>query len=86
MTDNDLIDALRAGDKSALLGLYERYSEHLRHYISKRYFPRGTDHTEDVIQTTFVRVMECLHTYRATIAVRTWVFSLAGECAIEIKP
>lgn len=78
-TDPDLflVKALKAGDKSALSCLMERYSQSLYRFIY-RYFPH--EHTaQELTQDVFVRCYFHIHQFQANPKARfsTWLYRIA---------
>lgn len=73
--DLPLIEALQAGDDSALNELIDRHREPLHRFIYR--YLRNEAATEDVVQETFVRVYFKAAKYAPKSAVKTWIYAIA---------
>lgn len=73
--DLPLIEALQAGDDSALNELINRHREPL-HRFAFRYL-RDDATVRDVVQETFVRVYFKAAKFRPRSSVKTWVYTIA---------
>lgn len=60
-SDEDLMRSLQAGDSKALGMIYERHSQKVWSYISKRL---PTEVAEDLFQDSFVKIVEKRHSWR----------------------
>lgn len=70
-----LLRAWAAGDKSAGERLFARYYKPLtRFFVNK---VRSTDEVEDLVQRSFMAMVEAAPRFRGTSSVRTWVFGIA---------
>lgn len=73
-TDDDLIAAIARGDTTALATLHDRHGAAIRSVA--RAVAREAE-VEDVVQDTFLAVLEAAHTYRPSGACRPWLFAIA---------
>lgn len=73
--DLPLIQALQAGDDSALNELINRHREPLFHFVYR--FVRDETAARDVVQETFVRVYFGAAKFRPRAAVKTWLYAIA---------
>ena len=73
--DLPLIEALRAGDDSALNGLIHRHREPLFHFVLRYLHDDVT--ARDVVQETFVRVYFKAGKFQPKATVKTWIYSIA---------
>lgn len=77
--DLPLIQAIAAGDDSALDPLMERHHDALLAFIY-RYLGNEAE-ARDAVQETFVRVYFKAGTYRPGCKVKTWIYSIAlNQC------
>lgn len=73
--DLPLIEALQAGNESALNELIDRHRESLL-YFAFRYL-RDETAARDVVQETFVRVFFKAKTFKPRATVKTWIYAIA---------
>ncbi len=73
--DLPLIEALQAGDDSALNELINRHREPLHRFVFHNLRDEATAH--DVVQETFVRVYFKAAKFRPKFAVKTWIYAIA---------
>lgn len=80
-SDLVLIDAYKNGDKEAMGVLIERHSK----YLSTGLFSLIRDPIllEDMIQETWIKVMEKLDSYKRDISFRAWVIQIAKNLYID---
>ena len=81
MSDLDLVRRILAGDESASEAFFADYFPRLYRFALKRL---GGDEqaAEDVVQSTLIRAVRKLHTYRGEAALFTWLCTL---CRREIS-
>ena len=81
MSDLDLVRRVLAGDESASEAFFVEYFPRLYRFARSRL---GGDEqaVEDVVQTTLIRAVRKLHTYRGEAALFTWLCTL---CRREIS-
>jgi RNA polymerase sigma-70 factor (ECF subfamily) len=73
--DLPLIQALQAGDDSALNELIHRYREPLFHFVYR--YLRNEAATRDVVQEAFVRIYFKAPQFRPRAMVKTWLYAIA---------
>jgi RNA polymerase sigma-70 factor (ECF subfamily) len=80
MSDTDLARRILAGDESASEAFFAEYFQRLYRFARSRL---GGDEqaAEEVVQTTLIRAVRKLHTYRGEAALFTWLCTL---CRREI--
>lgn len=74
-TDLPLIEALQAGDDSALSELMARYGEGLFHFAFRYVHNEWT--AREVVQETFVRVYFKTKKFEPRSSVKTWLYAIA---------
>src|SRR5215813_13712478 len=79
-TDEALVERTRAGDRAALDLLVERY--HPRVYSIALRLLGSREVAEDVLQDTFLRVIERLDSFRGEARFSTWLFRVATNAAL----
>lgn len=84
--DDTAIDALvaraAAGDGAAFAGLYDEYAPRLRRFL--RHQLGDAELAEDLLQRTFVRMIEALPRYeRRGLPFGAWVFRIARNTVID---
>lgn len=83
---DDDIDALvrraSAGDSAAVAGLYDAFAPRVRRFL--RHQLGDDDLAEDLLQRTFVKMIEALPRYRARgLPFGAWVFRIARNAVID---
>lgn len=73
MSDEELLAAWRAGDKLAGAQLFRRYHPALRRFFKSKVGPDN----DDLIQETFLGLLEGLDRFRGDAKVRTLVYAIA---------
>lgn len=73
--DLPLIEALQAGDDSALNELINRHREPLFHFVYR--YLRDEPVAREVVQETFVRVYFKVKTFEPRSLVKTWIYAIA---------
>ena len=78
-----LVDLARDGDDAAFSSIYERFAPRVLRYL--RHEVGDADVAEELMQRTFVRVIEGLATFerRQGIPFAAWVFRIARNAAID---
>jgi RNA polymerase sigma-70 factor (ECF subfamily) len=81
MSDAQLIEAARQGDRHAMAALYEAHSGRVYSVVRRMV---GDDHlAEDVSQDAWVRAFEKLHLFRGDSSFGTWMHRLAVNSALN---
>jgi RNA polymerase sigma-70 factor, ECF subfamily len=78
--DEELVDRARAGDRGALDLLVERHSP--RVYGVALRLVGDREAAEEVLQDTFLHVIERLDTFRGEARFSTWLFRIATNAAL----
>lgn len=75
MTDQELLDGLRASNEAHFNELYDRYFQRIYNFV----YTRIRDHadTEEVVQETFVAVFRSFDNYRGQSALLSWIYGIA---------
>jgi RNA polymerase sigma-70 factor (ECF subfamily) len=80
-SDHELMLSVRDGDLDSLGELFDRHHGRLFGFLVKL-----TGHppsAEDVVQTTFQRMLKYRHTYRDQGSFTAWMYHLARRCAAD---
>lgn len=77
MSDNGLIAACAAGDRSARAMLFERYADAINRFVMRM---RGCDPdaAEDLVHVTFMAAFKAAASFRGG-SVRSWLFGIAAN-------
>ncbi len=81
-TDAELIGWARRGDGEAIGRLVERYSPRLYRYLVRMVADPSL--AEDLLQDTWLRVVERLDRYNPALPFVTWLFAVARNAAIDV--
>ena len=79
--DAGLVARVGAGDKAAMKLLYDAHSDALYHFIRTRL--RDPFEAADVMQEVFLEVWRAAARFEGRAAVRTWIFGIARNKAID---
>jgi RNA polymerase sigma-70 factor, ECF subfamily len=77
--DDALVDALRAGDEAAFASLLDRYYDTMLRVARTHVATRES--AEDVVQETFLGVIEGIDRFEARSSLRTWMFRILNNIA-----
>ena len=80
-TEALLIDHLREGDETALAPLVEKYKG-MVHRLAMQ-ITKNHEDANDVMQETFIKVYQSIHTFRQEAAFETWVYRIAVNEALN---
>ena len=82
-TEQELLDAIRGGEREAKRRLYERYKG-LTMAIVQRYIADYED-VRDVVQDAFVKILTSLNrfSYKGEGSLKAWVSSIVVHQAID---
>jgi RNA polymerase sigma-70 factor (ECF subfamily) len=78
-TDDDELAALRAGDEAAFAALVDRYGPSLMRVA--RLYVRTPAVAEEVVQDTWVAVLNGLDRFEGRSSLKTWIFSILANIA-----
>ena len=81
-TDNELVGSARRGEGEAIARLVERYSSRLHRYLTRLVGEPAL--AEDLLQDTWLRVMDRLDRYDPARPFAVWLFRVAHNCAIDV--
>jgi RNA polymerase sigma factor (sigma-70 family) len=80
-TDEQIVDALRAGDDEAMAVITERYRDRLVAYV--RRMSAGAD-AEDVVQDVLTRAFLALRADDRPMALRPWLYRVAHNRCLDV--
>jgi len=80
-TDENLMQAVRAGDVSKLGVLFDRHHRALFDFFVRMTSNRGT--AEDLVQDVFFRILKYRATFRAESRFKAWMFHIARNARID---
>ncbi len=81
LTDEHLVERLRAGDDQALGILYERYSRAV--YAFCLQMLRDQQSAEDVAQETFLKLRSAIRSLQSIPAFKVWLFQIARNEVLQ---
>lgn len=79
ISDNEVIELVRKGERSAFSLLVRRHQKSLLR-LSMR-FVKDMDMAEDIVQDSFIKAYERLHSFEARSTFRSWLFQIAINTA-----
>ncbi|MBW3603325.1 MAG: sigma-70 family RNA polymerase sigma factor [Actinobacteria bacterium] len=82
VTDQELVDRVRAGDDTAFDVLVDRHADHV-YAICLRYFGDPHD-AEDAMQAAFLACYRGLATFRGQAALSTWLYRVATNACHDL--
>jgi RNA polymerase sigma-70 factor (ECF subfamily) len=80
-TDQDLLDAVRGGDRRALERLLARHQSQIYRFGAK--MCRDEEDAKDVLQETMIAAARTIPEFRGTSAVSTWLYAIARSFCIK---
>ena len=80
-TEALLIDNLREGDESALAPLVEKYKR-MVHRLALQ-ITKNHEDANDVMQETFIKVYQSIHTFRQEATFETWIYRITVNEALN---
>ena len=80
--DNELVGSARRGEGEAIARLVERYSSRLHRYLTCLVGEPSL--AEDILQDTWLRVMDRLDRYDPARPFAVWLFRVAHNCAVDL--
>ena len=80
MTENDLIKRAKGGDKDAIARLVSQYSERI-YNLGLRILRKKED-AEDILQETFLTVIQKIDTFDGRSSFFTWIYRIATNAAL----
>ncbi|MCP4540861.1 MAG: RNA polymerase sigma factor [Chloroflexi bacterium] len=82
--ERQLISRLIQGDPAAVAELVEQYADDVYRFVYHKVGGIAQD-AEDVVQETFMAVLKAIHRFRGDSKLRTWMFSIAGHKAADLR-
>jgi RNA polymerase sigma-70 factor (ECF subfamily) len=79
LDDSELVRRVRAGDRSAFAGLVRRYGGALLRFA--RLFVRESSAAEEVVQDTWMAVLEGLDGFEGRASFKTWLYRILANRA-----
>ena len=80
MTETLLVQKAKQGDKQALAQLVSQYSERIYNLALR--ILRNREDAEDILQETFMTVIEKLHTFDGRSGFFTWIYRIATNASL----
>jgi RNA polymerase sigma-70 factor (ECF subfamily) len=80
-SDQELIAKAQRGNQEAMTTLYIRYRRKVLNYLYRFTGNRST--AEELMQETFVRVVQNIHRYKPTGSAAGWIYRIAGNLALN---
>lgn len=74
LSDEELVDRLRAGDRASFEEIYQRYFKRVYAFLDKRL--RNRADTEETTQEVFINIFSSIDGYRGDAPFAAWVFGL----------
>jgi RNA polymerase sigma-70 factor (ECF subfamily) len=84
MASEEFIERLKNRDRKAIEELYDQYSAALFGVIVR--ITKSPSEAEAVLERTFLKILEEIHTYKKHVSLFTWMFCMARAVAIENLP
>ena len=81
VTDEQLVEAVLAGDRERFAELVERYQGRLVNYLFR--LLRNLDEAHELAQEVFLKVYQALDRYDPRYKFSTWIFRVAQNAAID---
>jgi len=78
--ENKLVELAKSGDKTALSHLVNTYSERIYNLALR--ILRNREEAEDILQETFITVLEKLHTFDGRSTFFTWIYRIATNASL----
>lgn len=84
MSENEIIQRLRAGDTYALRELWNENSAHVLNLAYRILLDR--DKAEDVLMDVFVEIPDAIRSFRGNSKISTWLYTLTkNACLMKIR-
>ena len=80
-TETILVSDLQAGDMTALAILVDQY-QHLVYRLAMQ-ITKNLDDANDVLQDTFLKVYDSIHSFRQDSAFETWLYRIVVNLSID---
>ena len=79
LSDQDLLEGIRAGSEPHFAELYSRYFQRIYNFVYARM--RNHAETEEVVQETFLAVFRSFGNYRGQSSLLSWIYGIAKNTA-----
>ncbi len=84
MSENEIIQRLRAGDLAALKELWNENSSHVLNLAFRILLDR--DKAEDILMDVFVEIPNAIRGFRGTSRISTWIYTLTkNACLMKLR-
>ncbi|HEX5171630.1 MAG TPA: RNA polymerase sigma factor [Cyclobacteriaceae bacterium] len=83
LSENELIEGCRKGDRAIQKALYERYCRKMM-VVCLRY-SKSTLEAEDVLQEAFVKVFQAIKDFRQEAKLETWITRIMVNTALNAQ-
>lgn len=83
LSEQELIDGCRKGDRSVQKALYERYCQKMT-VVCMRY-SKTTAEAEDILQEGFVKVFQGIKDFRQESKLETWITRIMVNTALNLQ-
>ena len=80
MNEKEIINAAKSGDKQALSLLVTRYSERIYNLAMR--ILRNREDAEDILQETFLTVLEKMDTFDGRSSFFTWIYRIGTNASL----
>ncbi len=80
MNEKKIVELAKQGDKEALSKLVNKYSERIFNLALR--ILRNREEAEDVLQETFITVLEKLHSFDGRSSFFTWIYRIATNASL----
>ena len=80
MDETKLVELAKTGDKAALSQLVNKYSERIYNLALR--IMRNREEAEDILQETFITVLEKLNTFDGRSSFFTWIYRIATNASL----
>ena len=81
LTENELIEGCRKGDRASQKALYERYCRKMM-VVCLRY-SKSTLEAEDILQESFVKIFQSIKDFRQEAKLETWITRIMVNTALN---
>ena len=80
-TDNQLIGMYLDGNRNALNGIINRYTQIIYRFVLR--ISNNSDEAQDITQETFIKVWKNIKKYDEDKSFKSWLFTIAQRTAID---
>ena len=79
LSDQELLEGLRAGSEVHFNQLYNRYFQRIYSFVHARVHNHAD--AEEIVQETFVTVFKSISNYRGQASLLSWIFGISKNLA-----